>query len=125
MANLSVLKYDRSQFYSVVSPIAEEELDFLSFKWLEFSRSPELRLTTIHRVQEGEVGNLPLISYEEYGTTNLWWVIALTSNVVDPFSDVYVGRELTVPDVSNVESFLQSIRTGRGTTLVRVPVVEV
>ena len=82
-------------------------------------------MTTTHIVTEGEIGNLPLIAHAEYGTTSLWWAIALTSNVVDPFSEVYAGRELTIPDISTIESFLQNIRTGRGTTLVAVPVFEV
>lgn len=40
---------------------------------------------------------LDLISYQFYGTPNLWWAIAQVNNLVDPFMDIPVGTQLRIP----------------------------
>lgn len=43
------------------------------------------------------VERLDLISYDFYGTPELWWVIARLNNLRDPLVGVPVGTQLRVP----------------------------
>lgn len=36
------------------------------------------------------------ISYKYYGTVNLWWVIALFNEVVNPFEELEVGTNISI-----------------------------
>jgi hypothetical protein len=46
--------------------------------------------------QAGEK-RLDLVSSLFYGTSHLWWVLALVNNLVDPLVGVSVGTELRIP----------------------------
>lgn len=48
-------------------------------------------------VKAGEEGRLDLVALRLYKTDRLWWVIALANNILDPFTDVPVGRTLRYP----------------------------
>lgn len=36
------------------------------------------------------------ISDKHYGTPLLWWLVALTNNVTNPFEDMYEGRQIKI-----------------------------
>lgn len=40
---------------------------------------------------------LDLLAYQFYGTPDLWWVIAEINQLLDPFTEVVVGKELRLP----------------------------
>jgi|SRR5581483_2149796 len=65
---------------------------------------PESQTDSFHVVQAGEVNRLDIISNNFYQTPNLWWVIAVANNIVNPFSDVYVGKPLRIPDIAIVRA---------------------
>lgn len=52
----------------------------------------------IHEVTMGEEKNLPLISYNYYGSVRLWWLIAEANDISDPF-DVHAGDILVIPNL--------------------------
>ena len=124
---ITVLKHDRAQYYSKVKPLNTEELDLLSFDWLKFKEFIEDKEVTVRTVRQDEIYNLPLISYRVYGSTHMWWIIAMASDVIDPFSEVTIGKELIVPAVTDVESYIQSLRarSRRSGRAVDLPTVEV
>ena len=62
--------------------------------------------STPYVIKAGEAGRLPMISYRAYGTTALWRVIAEYNQIQDPIADVYPGRELRIPDKSQVTTLL-------------------
>lgn len=37
-----------------------------------------------------------LISYNTYDNSNLWWLICLTNNVINPFEEVEVGKNIKI-----------------------------
>jgi len=39
-----------------------------------------------------------LISYMYYGTMQLYWVIALANDMIDPIAETSVGKRLRIPD---------------------------
>ena len=56
---------------------------------------------TYHEVTAGEENRLDLISYAEYSTPKLWWVIALANNITNPLN-IKPGIRLRVPSLSRV-----------------------
>jgi hypothetical protein len=58
-----------------------------------------------HRVREGEVNRLDLISWKYYGTPELFWVIMAVNDIVNPF-DVAEGTVLRIIPKSFIEYYL-------------------
>lgn len=55
-------------------------------------------------VGDSHAGRLDLISYEAYGTPELWWVLAEANNIAFPPSDLVVGMVIRVPSAITVAS---------------------
>jgi LysM repeat protein len=53
----------------------------------------------------------PVISYKFYKKINLWWLIALANNVVDPINSLIVGSILKIPKPQVVTEILTQIVT--------------
>lgn len=51
----------------------------------------------LYTVPQAGEGRLDLISQQHYGTPELWWVIALVNNVLDPLVGVSSGRVVRIP----------------------------
>ena len=66
---------------------------------------------TPYVIKAGDAGRLPMISYKAYGTTALWRVIAEYNQIQDPIADVYPGREIMIPDKSQVVTLLTNTKT--------------
>ena len=122
---LTVLKYDRSQYYNVVTPRGEPELDPLTFSWIGFKNYMIGRRTVTRTVTADEEGNLPLIAYKIYGDTSLWWVLGIMSDVMDPLLEVKAGTTITVPIPIEIDNYLQSLTSRRRLTTDRLPVARV
>ena len=52
--------------------------------------------------------NLPSISLAVYNDISYWWAIALYNDIFDPLTDVYVGRNLMIPELTSFLSLLNS-----------------
>jgi hypothetical protein len=52
---------------------------------------------TLYRVTLAGERRLDLISQLHYGTPELWWVIALVNNLIDPIAGVASGAEIRIP----------------------------
>lgn len=106
MAQITVLRYDRSRFYRKIT-INEPQLDFVRFEFTRFNRFITGRQVDVHTVKLSEEGRLDLISHQEYGTTHLWWVIAMSSGIIDPLLEVTEGRRLIIPSIVDIEEFVR------------------
>lgn len=51
--------------------------------------------------------SLPIVSYRFYGTTSLWWLIAMYNGLLYP-TDVEAGNVLYIPKIENVEYILEA-----------------
>ena len=49
------------------------------------------------------------ISYKNYGTMNLWWLIALSNNIMNPLTPLNSGDILKVPKKEVVQEILTQI----------------
>ena len=52
---------------------------------------------TLYRVTLAGERRLDLISQLHYGTTELWWVLALANNLIDPIAGVASGSDIRIP----------------------------
>lgn len=62
---------------------------------------PKSATDTFHIVTAKDENRLDLISWQYYGNVLLWWVIAMASDIIDPF-DVPRDTVLRIPDKSTV-----------------------
>ena len=49
--------------------------------------------------QEKFVNRPDAISFDVYGNSKYWWIIAMSNDITDPFTGFYKGRELKIPDI--------------------------
>jgi len=53
--------------------------------------------TKVTIIPAGLEGRPDLLSYAVYGTSKYWWVICEANRVVDPFEELYSGRQIHIP----------------------------
>jgi hypothetical protein len=58
-----------------------------------------------------DVANLPGISFNVYGTTDLWHIILAFNGLSDPLNDLYPGLVLNIPNKSDVLSLLSQAQS--------------
>ena len=61
----------------------------------------------VRTVTDAQVGRLDLISFHEYDTVDLWWIIAAVNDIIDPRTDMHAGQRLLIPDFSLVAALRQ------------------
>ncbi len=63
---------------------------------------------TQHTVEPNEEYDLYKIAYRIYGTTDVWWVIAVCAGVDDPLEKIPAGTNFTVPPLAWVREKLKN-----------------
>lgn len=58
----------------------------------------------LYTVPQAGEGRLDLISQQFYGTPELWWVIALVNNLIDPLVGFTTGQTIRVPKKERLAS---------------------
>lgn len=51
----------------------------------------------LYTVPQAGEGRLDLISQQHYGTPELWWVVALVNNLLDPLVGFTAGTTIRIP----------------------------
>ena len=77
--------------------------DFTEF--FEFMRTKTIKR---RRISAAEEGAPDLISEEEYGSEQYWWVIMFINKIADPINDLVAGTEIAIPLLRDIEEFRQS-----------------
>jgi len=54
----------------------------------------------------------PLISYKNYSTPNLWWVILLANQIDNPTNTPKPGKFLAIPKIEVVKEVLAQVKKG-------------
>lgn len=57
---------------------------------------------TTYTVKAQDMANLPGISFNLYGTTDLWHVLLSFNGLSDPLNDIYPGLVLNVPNKNDI-----------------------
>ena len=63
---------------------------------------------SVIEVTQTMVGDLNTLSYELYGTTELWWAIAELNHILDPMTEVVAGLQLRVPNRDRLFNILST-----------------
>jgi len=97
--------------YSEVTPTtqllnASYELDQLrsGYRNIRF----EVVLAEIITITAQYQANLPGLAYDYYGNQDYWRAILAFNGLVDPMSDITVGRSIGMPDASSLQAYLAS-----------------
>lgn len=72
------------------------------YKNLRYKLHPE----STYRVNQQDMANLPGISFNVYGTTDLWHAILSFNGLSDPLNDIYPGLVLQIPSKTALLSVL-------------------
>ena len=64
----------------------------------------EDRSDTVYLVTAGGENRLDLISFAQYNTPELWWVIASVNSLVDPLTGIPAGTSIRIPLKSRIEA---------------------
>jgi hypothetical protein len=54
-------------------------------------------------IDKAEQFNPDLIAYNYYGDERLYWVILMANEIFDPFSQLYAGRSIRIPDLLELQ----------------------
>jgi len=106
-------KFARKKYYDVATVDGLEQLDYLSFKWINFKKFLEGREVTQLKVTQDLEGRLDLVSADFYKDVFLWWIIALANDILDPVNDLTMGMSIIIPKTSDIEAFFQAIVSKR------------
>lgn len=60
---------------------------------------------TTFTVPQFAEGRMDLISFIHYETVSLWWMIAQANEIIDPLTELYMGRVLIIPDLGEYYAF--------------------
>ena len=107
--------------------MAENRLDFYKTHLIDNNkeRDPldgdlyqfDIKKKILWRVPAWAVNRPDLISYVHYRTTRLWWLIAQINDIEKPYEDIFLGRELYIPKITeyydfyNIHSVVDEIAT--------------
>lgn len=94
---MQINKFNRSNFYKVVSNENGREYDLTSNTIVDFNFSREM---TFYTVAYEDIGRPDLIAVKAYGDknkVNVWWIIMYVNQVFDCQHDLYAGKILKIP----------------------------
>lgn len=57
-----------------------------------------------YTVKPSEDLRLDKIAYDYYGNYNLWWILAVANNILDPFTELTVGQVIRIPYLTYIFS---------------------
>ncbi len=98
--------YTRSNFFDImVDNNGVESIDPVSFEFVEFFEFMRSKIIKTRRIKESEEGAPDLISFQEYGDEQYWWVILYINKIQDPINELTAGTLIAIPRISDIEEF--------------------
>lgn len=94
--------------YNGQSPYADTPVYGNGLDMMEHRNIPKLKEDVLYEIDSVYHNRPDLLSFDLYGTANLWWVFAARNpNVIkDPIFDFYAGRKIYIPLKANLEAAL-------------------
>jgi len=78
--------------------------------WVRFPKFIDQKQVATFRVNQAREFRLDLIADDFYSDTSLWWLLALVNKILDPVSEVSIGKVLIIPSLVDIEDFYQAIQ---------------
>lgn len=86
--------------------IDRQRLDYLRAKYVDLRYVlPPVKHVVVTAAFEN---NLPALAHELLGDTTLWWALGLYNGIVSPLEDLTVGKQVSVPDVTELLKLLDA-----------------
>ena len=98
--NIRTTPQNRTSRYRKLNRLLDNDSN-LYVETSEAVKVPKSSTDSFHIVTKKDENRLDLISWQYYGNTLLWWVIAEASDIIDPF-DVPRDTVLRIPDKSTI-----------------------
>lgn len=92
---------DKKDLYNKLLVDNNKEIDYLDTRITEFEYDSYIT----YIVPQFAIGRIDLISYIHYETVDLWWLIAQVNDIVDPITELYMGRVLRIPAIGDYYGF--------------------
>ncbi|MFW6219513.1 MAG: hypothetical protein ACOCZ5_00220 [bacterium] len=103
-------RYSRTKFMRLHEVNDRLEYDLLSSNWDLFKIKRPFSFGIIIR---SDLGRPDLFSLRIYNRIDYWWIISKINNIDDWFNDVYIGMEIIIPDVEDIEEFYLDVKNRR------------
>ena len=103
-------RYSRTNLINIVTPTEGDTTPYLEVvdgKFIRFLN--ELKYDRSYMVTDAAAGRLEYISYQIYGTIQLWWVIGLYNGIINPIKDVIAGKILRVPTKESIDVYFNKV----------------
>lgn len=108
------------QFFINLDVESEERYDmskFMEWDTDNFDVLPSTFMNEIRSINkqadyivQSEEGRPDLVSYNNYGTTQYWWII-LAYNALDDVDSIRIGMRLGIPSVDAIEDLFFSLKS--------------
>lgn len=101
-----VKSYTRSNFLDIMTDNdGIQSIDPISFDFNEFFEFMRSRIIKTRRIKESEEGAPDLISFQEYGDDQYWWIIMYINKIQDPINELTAGTVIAIPRISDIEEY--------------------
>lgn len=96
---------DRKSLFGSVVVDGNKEKDYLDGAVVPWN---EINFTDFLVPQYCE-GRLDTIAFIHYDNVDLWWLIALANEIIDPYNEVKTGMILKIPSVRSYYTFYNKV----------------
>ena len=109
--------YSIDNFFKLATdPSNKTILDPYTFFWTDLPYFLRNSIGQVRRINVSKEGAPDLISYQEYGTHDLWWVLSMANQMIIPEEEIAIGTNVYIPGQGDLNNFLTQV-TARGSTL--------
>lgn len=101
-------KFKRTNFLKeLTNDDGYQEYDLILNNWDLFELNNQVKFDTIQQVDKQRPD---FLSFRLYGDSQYWWLICKVNNIDDIWNDMYVGMDIIVPDVRDVNDFYSRVK---------------
>lgn len=100
-------RYSRTKFMKTYEIGNRIEYDLLSSNWDLFKIKRPFGFGIIIK---SDLGRPDLFSLRIYDRIDYWWILSKINNIEDWFNDVYIGQEIIIPHVEDIEDFYLAVK---------------
>ena len=98
----------RDIYYQTVESEGVTQIDLLSSLFKDFKNFMKTRFVKIYVIDEDTENKADLISFKIYGIHEYWWLICDLNNIVDPLTDLTRGKQLAIPNITDINLYIQN-----------------
>ena len=99
-------KYGRHIYSDAVDVDGVLEVDLLTIRWDLFEVNYPIGFDV---VRVSDIQRPDMMSLRLYNNMSYWWVIAKFNDIDDWWNDLYVGMNLLVPSIKDIEAYYRRL----------------